>query len=140
MRHADLTTPLAEKLLDVVRKSGLEGDALLDVCRELTTHVEDGLRAGRTEQELLADLGADGRLPGLIAREKRRAEPDMRDRSPVSGAGGSPLSSLGRHVRYALRRARQSPGFTLTAILSLAIGIGANTAIFTLVHHVLLSP
>ena len=137
---ADLPSRLSERLLAVVMGSGLDGDALVDVCRELTTHVEDGLRAGRNEHDLLEDLGDDGQLAGLIGREKRRAEPDMRDRSPVAGGKPSRLSSLGRHVRYALRRARQSPGFTLTAILSLAIGIGANTAIFTLVHHVLLTP
>lgn len=39
-----------------------------------------------------------------------------------------------RDVRYALRTLRASPAFTLTAIISLALGIGANTAIFTLLH------
>jgi len=48
------------------------------------------------------------------------------------------LDELGLDVRYGLRVLRRRPGFTVTAILSLALGIGANTAIFSLIDQILL--
>src|SRR5689334_14029119 len=50
------------------------------------------------------------------------------------------LESLLRDVRYGLRSLRRSPGFAVAAILTLALGIGANTAIFSVLHGVVLSP
>src|SRR5262249_61746335 len=50
------------------------------------------------------------------------------------------LDTIRSDVRYALRWLRRSPGFTLVAVASLAIGIGFNTAIFTLVDALLFRP
>ena len=50
------------------------------------------------------------------------------------------LENVGNDCRYAARRLRQSPGFAAAAILTLALGIGANVAVFTVVQAVLLSP
>src|SRR5262249_54177602 len=50
------------------------------------------------------------------------------------------LEDLGRDFRYAVRALGKSPGFAIVAMVTLALGIGASTAIFSVIHNIMLSP
>ncbi|MGI8745426.1 MAG: ADOP family duplicated permease [Bryobacteraceae bacterium] len=131
---------------DRIAASRLEGSAEVDLTEELAQHLEDRhrelLSGGASQEEAyrnaISELDDMYPLRAELQRSERMVKHDAVPAGDVRP--GNFMEDLWRDLRYSVRTMRKSPMFVLVVVLTLALGIGANTTVFTLINTLILNP